>query len=150
MISVGIIGFGRIGAEHAGWLASAQGIRAVAASDPTAARRQIADQRGLKAYDTVEGLIGDKSVDAVLVSTPTAMHLEHASAALRAGKHVMIEKPMALDFSGARAIAQLAQDGRRTLSVFHNRRWDVDYLTVKQAIESVVGFVLVLAVYAIF
>ena len=136
MISVGIIGFGRIGAEHAGWLAVADGIRAVAASDPTPARRELAEQRGLRTHETVEGLIADPGVDVVLVSTPTAMHLEHASAALRAGKHVMIEKPMALDFSGARAIAQLAQDGRRTISVFHNRRWDVDYLTVKRAIDG--------------
>ena len=136
MISVGIIGFGRIGAEHAGWLAAARGIRAVAASDPTAARRQRAEQRGLRTYDTVEGLIQDKTVDVVLVSTPTAMHLEHASAALRGGKHVMIEKPIALDFSGVRTLAQLAQDGRRAICVFHNRRWDVDYLTVKQAIDA--------------
>ena len=136
MISVGIIGFGRIGAEHAGWLAVADGIRAVAASDPTPARRELAEQRGLRTHETVEGLIADPGVDVVLVSTPTAMHLEHASAALRGGKHVMIEKPMALDFSGARAIAQLAQDGRRTISVFHNRRWDVDYLTVKRAIDG--------------
>jgi predicted dehydrogenase len=135
MISVGIIGFGRIGAEHAGWLASAKGIRAVAASDPTPARRQLAEQRGLRTHATVEGLIADPAVDVALVSTPTALHLEHASMALREGKHVMIEKPMALDFSGARAIAQLAQDGRRTVSVFHNRRWDVDYLTVKRAME---------------
>jgi scyllo-inositol 2-dehydrogenase (NADP+) len=64
------------------------------------------------------------------------MHLEHASIALRAGKHVMVEKPMALDLSGARALVQLAQDGRRALSVFHNRRWDVDYLTLKRAMDA--------------
>ena len=136
MISVGIIGFGRIGAEHAGWLASAMGIRAVAASDATAARRAIAEQRGLRTHETVEALVQDQTIDAVLVSTPTAMHLEHASMAIRAGKHVMIEKPMALDLPGARALVQLAQDGRRAISVFHNRRWDVDYLTVKQAIDA--------------
>ena len=135
-IGVGIIGFGRIGAEHAGWLASASGIQPVAASDPTPARRAIAQQRGLRAHESVEALLADEAVDAVLVSTPTAMHLEHASLALRAGKHVMVEKPMALDLAGARAIAGLAQDGRRTLSVFHNRRWDVDYLTLKQAIDA--------------
>src|SRR5688572_18534839 len=89
MISVGIIGFGRIGAEHAGWLASAKGIRAVAASDPTPARRAIAEQRGLRAHESVEALIRDAAVDVVLVSTPTAMHFEHAQMALEAGKHVM-------------------------------------------------------------
>jgi predicted dehydrogenase len=135
-IGVGIIGFGRIGAEHAGWIASASGIRPVAVSDPTPARRAIAEQRGLAAHESVEALVADESVDAVLISTPTAMHLQHASMALRAGKHVMVEKPVALDLSGARALIGLAQDGRRALSVFHNRRWDVDYLTVKQAIAG--------------
>ena len=135
-IAVGIIGFGRIGAEHAGWLASANGIRAAAASDPTPARRAIAEQRGLRVHETVEALVADENLDAVLVSTPTAMHLEHASLALRAGKHVMVEKPMALDVAGARALVELAARGRRTLSVFHNRRWDVDYLTVKRAITA--------------
>ena len=86
MLSVGIIGFGRIGAEHAGWLASARGVRAVAASDPTAARRAIAEQRGLRAYDSIDALISDDAVDVVLVSTPTAMHLDHASRALRVNR----------------------------------------------------------------
>jgi predicted dehydrogenase len=72
----------------------------------------------------------------VLVSTPTAMHHEHASAALRAGKHVMVEKPMALDLKQARDLVELAEREKRVLSIFHNRRWDVDYLTVKSAVQS--------------
>ncbi|MEA2734840.1 MAG: scyllo-inositol 2-dehydrogenase [Humisphaera sp.] len=136
MLSVGIIGFGRIGAEHAGWLQSAQGIRAVATSDPTPARRAIAEQGGLRAHESVASLIEDKNVDAVLVSTPTAMHHEHASAALRAGKHVMVEKPIALDLAQSKSLVELAERQQRVLSVFHNRRWDIDYLTVKQAIDA--------------
>lgn len=136
MLGVGIIGFGRIGAEHAGWLASASGIRAVAVSDPTAARREVAQQRGLRAHETVNALLTDPAVDVVLVSTPTAMHHEQATAALRAGKLVMVEKPMALDLPQSQALVDLARQNGRVLSVFHNRRWDVDYLTVKQAIDA--------------
>ena len=136
MLGVGIIGFGRIGAEHAAWLGSANGIRAVAVSDPTLARREVAQSRDLRAHETVDALLADPAVDVVLVSTPTAMHHEQASLALRAGKHVMVEKPMALDLPQSQALVDLAKQNRRVLSVFHNRRWDVDYLTVRQAIEA--------------
>jgi predicted dehydrogenase len=135
-IQVGIIGFGRIGAEHAGWLDDAADIRAVAADDVTAARRALAASRGLKTYDTLEAMVADRSIDAVLVSTPTSMHFEHAMLALESGKHVMIEKPMALDLDESRRLVQEAAERKRVISVFHNRRWDIDYLTVRQAVQS--------------
>jgi predicted dehydrogenase len=136
MLSVGIIGFGRIGAEHAGWLAQAAGIRAAGVFDPTPQRRALAQARGLRTFEQVEALLEDRAIDVVLVSTPTAMHHAHASAALRAGKHVMVEKPMALDLKQSRELVELAERQGKVLSVFHNRRWDVDYLTVKSAIEA--------------
>ncbi len=133
---VGIIGFGRIGAEHAGWLAKANGIVAVAAADVTPARRALAAARGLTAYERVDDLLADARVDAILVSSATATHFEHASAALAAGKHVMVEKPIALDLPQAAELLRRARDVRRVLSVFHNRRWDVDYLTVLDAVRA--------------
>ena len=136
-LGIGIVGFGRIGAEHAGWITAAGGgVRAVAASDATPARQQLAASRGLKAYHDIDAMLADPSVAAVLVSTPTAMHFEHASAALAAGRHVMVEKPMALDLKQSRALAEDARRRGLVLSVFHNRRWDADYLTVKAAIAS--------------
>src|SRR5688500_10218100 len=94
---VGIIGFGRIGAEHAGWLQVARTVDPVAVADVTPARRDLAESRGLKAYADYRELLADRDIDAVLVSSATAMHFEHASASLAAGKHVLVEKPMALD-----------------------------------------------------
>lgn len=136
-LGVGIIGFGRIGAEHAGWLASCNGAaRAVAVDDVTPARQALARSRGLRAYNTTDQLLADPAVEAVLVSTPTAMHAEHALAALAAGKHVLVEKPMALDLGQSRRLVEEAERRGLVLSVFHNRRWDVDYLTVRQAVES--------------
>jgi len=131
-LGVGIIGFGRIGAEHEGWMRQARGVRAVAVADGTVARRQMAEQRGLKGYGTMEQLLDDPRVGAVLVSTPTGMHFEQAMEALSAGKHVMIEKPMALDLNQSRAIEAKARRRGRVVSVFHNRRWDLDYLTVRE------------------
>jgi predicted dehydrogenase len=136
-LGIGIIGFGRIGAEHAGWISAAgEGLRLVAADDVTPARRQLAAARGLRTYAELDAMLADPSIGAVLVSTPTAMHFEHASRALAAGKHVMVEKPMALDLAQSRELVEAAQRRGLLLSVFHNRRWDLDYLTVKSAIES--------------
>jgi predicted dehydrogenase len=135
-LGVGIIGFGRIGAEHAGWLASASGARAVAAADATPARQALARQRGLDVYHTIDALLAEECVGAVLVSTPTAMHFEHVSRALAAGKHVLVEKPMTLDLAQSRQLADDAQRRGLVLSVFHNRRWDLDYLTVRAAVAS--------------
>jgi len=136
MLSIGIIGFGRIGAEHATWLTHAQGARAVAVADATPARQDLARVRGLRVHRDMDGLLDDPRVSAILVSTPTAMHFEHVSRALSAGKHVMVEKPMALDLQQARTLVEQASRQGLVLSVFHNRRWDIDYLTVRDALAS--------------
>jgi scyllo-inositol 2-dehydrogenase (NADP+) len=81
-------------------------------------------------------MLKDPNVDAVLISTPTAMHHDHASDALAAGKHVMVEKPMALDLAQSKDLVARAQKCRCVLSTFQNRRWDLDYLTVKNAVDA--------------
>lgn len=139
-LGVGIIGFGRIGAEHERWMRGAKGVAAVGAADSTAARREIACARGLEVYESIDGLLNDSRVEAVLVSTPTALHYRQAMTALRAGKHVMVEKPMALDLAQACEMVRQADRQGKVLSVFHNRRWDVDYLTVQKHMrEGVFG-----------
>jgi scyllo-inositol 2-dehydrogenase (NADP+) len=131
-ISIGIIGFGRIGAEHSNWLSRTRSARAVAVADGTDARRKLAEENGLHAYTQIPDLLNDKSIEAVVVSTPTSMHFEHVQLALSAGKHVLVEKPMALDLDQSRRLADMAERAGKILSVFHNRRWDIDFLTVKK------------------
>ena len=135
-LSVGIIGFGRIGAEHANWLSQSKHTKAIAISDPTEARRKIAEQKSLFAYSSVEELLKDNSIQAVVVSTPTSMHFDHVQQALNASKHVLVEKPMALDLDQSRRLADLAERKKLILTVFHNRRWDIDYLTVAHHIKN--------------
>jgi scyllo-inositol 2-dehydrogenase (NADP+) len=131
---VGIAGFGRIGLEHLGWIAPTASVVAVA--DVTEARREMARERRLVVHDTFESLIADRNLDAVLIATPTAFHHQQAVAALRAGKHVMVEKPLAMNLSQASEILEAAQEAGRILSVFHNRRWDADFLAVQAAVDS--------------
>jgi predicted dehydrogenase len=137
---IGIIGFGRIGAAHANWLSRNQIVTPVAAADPTTPRLQMAMQRGLAVHSDLQSMLSDPAIDTVLVATPTSMHFDHTIAALAAGKHVMVEKPMAMDMPQARQMLAAAASANKILSVFHNRRWDADYLAMCQAIQSgVVG-----------
>src|SRR5687768_742858 len=139
-LNVGIVGFGRIGAEHANWIAHAHAegapIRSYATADATPARAALAHSAGLKLYPTLDELLDDPRVDVVLVSTPTAMHADHATRALRAGKHVMVEKPMALNLAESQDLVHHARQRNLVLSVFHNRRWDIDYLTVRHHVQA--------------
>jgi len=90
----------------------------------------------LRAYAALEPLLAEPTIEAMLVATPTAMHFEHARKALEAGKHVLVEKPMTLDLPQAKALVAEAEKRHRVLSVFHNRRWDADYLTARAAVQA--------------
>lgn len=130
---VGIIGYGRIGAEHAGWIARS-GSAVSAVYDPTPARRELARSRGLPVTDSLQQAIDDS--DAVVIATPTSFHHEHTLLALRAGRHVMTEKPAALTLRHAREMYAVAEDTRRLLCVFQCRRWDADFLAVRRLVAS--------------
>ena len=135
-LKVGIIGFGRIGAEHAGWINASKNTCAIATADATPQRREKGQSAGLRVYERMEDLLKDREINAILVSTPTSMHFDHARAALNAGKHVMVEKPMTMDYPTSKSLADQARSTGKTLSVFHCRRWDIDYLTVRALIAS--------------
>lgn len=135
-LGVGIVGFGRIGAEHAAWLRQTETCEAVAVFDPTPARRAMAEERGLRSTETIDELLSDARVDAVLIATPTSMHFDHARAALAAGKHMMVEKPVTLDARQALELGLQAKEVGKVVSVFHCRRWDADFLTVAATLRS--------------
>lgn len=136
MIGVGIIGFGRIGKEHSAWIDASGNARVVGVFDPTPARNALASSLGYWTTSNLPELLNHLSVDAVLIATPTAFHFKQVMQALEAEKHVMVEKPMALNLIESLQMYETARKKNRVLSVFHCRRWDIDYLTVRQAIES--------------
>lgn len=136
MIGVGIVGFGRIGKEHAQWIHASGSARVEAIFDPTPARSALAESLGWVTTSSLEALLDRPGVEAVLIATPTVFHFQQAMQALDAGKHVMVEKPMALNLPEATRMQELAKTKGLVLSVFHCRRWDLDYLTVREAIAS--------------
>ena len=81
-------------------------------------------------------IINDKEIDLVIVNTPNTLHFSMAEAALLAGKHVVIEKPITPTSKEAQRLIDLAKEKNLILSVFHNKRFENDYLTLKYILEN--------------
>jgi len=94
------------------------------------------DYPGVISYDSVEALLADHELELVIVNTPSNTHVELAQQALQAGKHVLIEKPMAATVAEAQALFDLGREVDKQVLVYQNRRWDSDFQTVRQTIES--------------
>ena len=138
MINVGIIGLGRSGWElHATHLRSMPGYRVVAVCDKTPTRlAEAAKTLGARPYSDAEALLRDPEVQLVVVSVVSNLHAPVAIAALEAGKDVVVEKPMATSLADAEKMVATAERTGRLLTVFHNRRWDRDYLMVKALVKE--------------
>ena len=135
-VAVGLIGYGLAGrAFHAPLIDAVARLRLAAIA--TSRRADVAATwPGVRVADDPDALIADPSIDLVVVATPNATHAALARAALDAGKHVVVDKPLATDAAEAEALAATARAAGRVLSVFHNRRWDGDFLTVKRLLDD--------------
>ena len=135
MKTVGLIGYGLAGAVfHAPLIRSDPGLKL--AKIVTSRREQVAkDLPGVAVAAGIDDVFSDPAIDLVVIASPSAHHYEHARAALLAGKNVVVDKPLATSSREARELIELAGRRGRVLSVFQNRRWDNDYLTVKHSIE---------------
>jgi scyllo-inositol 2-dehydrogenase (NADP+) len=91
---------------------------------------------GCRGYADVEQAIADPQVDLIVLATPTDTHAPLAIAAMRAGKHVVVDKPMALNAGECDQMIEVSQQTGKLLSVFHNRRWDSDYLTLRSLLDT--------------
>ncbi len=80
--------------------------------------------------------IGRADIDLVVIASPNATHTPLAEAALRAGRHVVVDKPFTLTLADARALTALADEAGRLLSVFQNRRWDADFLGLRAMLRA--------------
>ena len=83
-------------------------------------------------YQTVEALLSDGGVDALVVSTPNYLHAEQAIAALRAGVHVLVEKPMSMNTQEAQQMCRAAEESGAVLMVAHCWRFDEEVLWLKE------------------
>lgn len=134
-LNVGIVGYGfATKTFHAPLVAGVPGLHlaAISSSDPAKVR---ADWPGVPVDPSPEALLARPEIDLVVIPTPNTTHFPLARAALAAGKHVVVDKPFTVTLAEARTLETEAQNAGRILSVFHNRRWDADFMTLRQAIE---------------
>ena len=130
-IRCGLLGYGGafgMGKIHGEQINATPGLATVAAcdTDPARTRQAKIDFPKCKTYPSLEAMLKDKSVDLVVNILPHNLHAETTLKCLRAGKHVVSEKPFCLTVKEADAMIRAARRSRRMLTVYHNRRWDGD------------------------
>jgi len=136
-IGVGIVGYGAqfsMGKHHCDAVAATDGLEVRAIFDMDATRRDAAkgEQPNASVAETYEELLSHEAVDLVVLVTPHDTHAPLSKQASRAGKHVMTEKVMCLNTAEADAMIDAAEQAGKMLTVYQNRRWDGDYLTVRK------------------
>ena len=135
-IPTGLIGYGTAGAFfHAPLIAAAEGLR-LAAIGSRRVEEISRDFPEARAYENPQDLLSDPAIELVVIASPNDTHASLARAALDAGKHVVVDKPFTLNAAEAEALIALAAEKRRLVSVFQNRRWDNDFLTVRRLVED--------------
>lgn len=137
MIRVGIIGAGGIAGDHCHHIRNYQDAEVVAVADVSAKRRrELKKTFGIaRDYARWQDLVADPEIDAVTVALPNALHAPVSIAALNAGKHVLLEKPFALNLAEARRVVATARRKRKVLMVGMNQRFGQD----AQALRALVA-----------
>lgn len=135
-IRVAIIGYGYASKTfHAPLISGTPGMTLAAVSSSDEGKVRI-DWPAVPVVAEPRQLFDDPNIDLIVIPTPNDTHFPLAKAALEAGKHVVVDKPFTVTLSQARELDAVARSRGRLLSVFHNRRWDSDFLTVKSLINE--------------
>jgi predicted dehydrogenase len=135
-VRVGLIGYGYAGKTfHAPLVRSVPGLKltVVGSSKPDIVQ---ADLPGVSVCSDMEEVANHPEIDLLVIASPNESHFPLAAAALRSGKHVVVDKPFTVKLEDARTLVELAEEQGRLLSVFHNRRWDSEVLAAKAMVES--------------
>lgn len=138
IFNAAVIGYGYSGRSFHSYLIGLEpGLRlhGIAVRDPQL-RQQAAAERQCATYASFEEAIADRMVDLIVLATPNDTHAGLAIRALEAGKHVVTDKIMCLTLAECEAMISASQASGKMLSVFHNRRWDGDFLTLRRLLAE--------------
>lgn len=91
---------------------------------------------GIKSYSTIDELIADPEIELVVINTPNYTHFEFAQKAIRAGKHILLEKPFTVTVAEAEILFEEAEKHNLYLLPYQNRRYDSDFLAVKDIVDG--------------
>ncbi|MDB5114860.1 MAG: oxidoreductase [Mucilaginibacter sp.] len=99
-------------------------------------KKMAAHYPDIVSYNSIEEILKDSEIELIIVNTPNFTHFDFAKQALRAGKHVLIEKPAAGNVTEIKELFDVARSANRKVFAYQNRRWDSDFLSVKEIVES--------------
>ena len=138
-VGVALLGYGLAGSVfHAPLVSATPGLelRAIVTANPERRQRAASDHPTARLVGTADELWQDlRDIGLVVVATPNHLHAPQAITALEMGIAAVVDKPMALSTQEASQMARAAERSRRPLGVFHNRRWDTDYLLLRGLVE---------------
>lgn len=136
-IRFGILGCGTIGDVHAKAILELDGAELCAICDVNPDRvKKYAESYGIKAYTSYDEMLADPDIDAVTICTPSGMHADQAIKALKAHKHVITEKPMALTEADAKRVCDAAKNASTLLGVVFQMRYSEDIQRLKKMIDN--------------
>lgn len=137
------IGYGIVGLGRAGWdihikaLRDRKDAKIAAVVDPLPERRQQAiDEFGCQAYEKLSDMLKQKDVEVAVIATPSVMHGPDTIQCLKAGKHVVVEKPMAMSVAEADRMIRTARQARRRLFVHQNYRFFPEFIHLQEVVSS--------------
>jgi predicted dehydrogenase len=136
MIRVGLVGFGMVARVfHGPLISSVEGLELAAVMERTS---DNAAQRypGITTYRSLDAMLADSSLDLFVVATPSQSHFEVASQILKAGKNLIVDKPMCTTSAEITQLMELAAVHKAHLIPFHNRRWDSDFQTIQKLLHE--------------
>jgi len=139
MIRFGLLGCGRIAKRHSDLLGGdhIEGAKLVAVCDPIRARADaVATKFGVPAHYDIDGLLSRKDIDAVSVLTPSGLHPQHVIACAKAGKHVIVEKPMALRLQDADDMIRACDQAGVKLFIVKQNRFNVPVVKAREALDA--------------
>ena len=131
-----VIGYGGMGGWHVQHAQKSDVVNLLGIYDIDPKKSELARERGIFAYDSFEDVLADERVDLITVAIPNDSHMEVVVKALEAGKNVICEKPVAMNSDELDKMISAAEKAGKIFSVHQNRRFDVDFLAMKQIKES--------------
>ncbi|WP_410220300.1 Gfo/Idh/MocA family oxidoreductase [Pedobacter sp.] len=136
IINTGLLSFGMSGKVfHAPFVEAHKGFAFKAITERNQKQvQQIYPE--VTSYNSADDLIGDETLDLIIVNTPNYTHFEYAKTALLAGKHVLVEKPFTITVSEAQSLFELAEKQNKKIMVYQNRRYDSGFKLTRQIIQS--------------
>jgi predicted dehydrogenase len=131
-----IVGFGGMGNWHREFAHKIEELKVTGIYDIKESRRNFARDNNIYVYESLEEVLEDEKVNIILVATPNDVHKEISIKALKAGKHVVCEKPAMMNSEEFEEVIEVSKEVNKLFVVHQNRRWDEDFLTIKKIYDN--------------